>query len=93
MMGVETANPLVAEAIDFLDGDSAVAKLAGITPWAVSKWRKNLPADRVLWLSEKTGWKYTPNQLAPHLYPNTTDGLPVKKGSSYGRRKDDHPPP
>lgn len=69
-------NP-VAEALDNLGGDSAVARKAGLkTSWAVAKWRRNLPADRVLWLAEQTGWKYTPHMLAPKLYPNPTDGLP-----------------
>lgn len=94
MMAVEKTNPLVAEAIDSLGGDSAVAKRAGLrTAWAVSKWRAKLPADRVLWLAEQTDWKYTPNQLAPHLYPNASDGLPISRAPKFGRRKGDHPPP
>jgi hypothetical protein len=72
----EDQNP-VAAAIDLLGGDSVVARLAGLkTSWSVSKWRKGLPADRVLWLSEQTGWQYTPHMLAGILYPNPTDGLP-----------------
>ena len=71
----------VAAAIDFLGGDTAVAQLAGLkTAWAVSKWRKRLPAPRVLWLARQTEWRYTPHALAPELYPNPTDGLPA--GSS-----------
>jgi hypothetical protein len=82
MEQVQEANP-VAQAIDSLDGDTAVAKRAGLkTSWAVSKWRKNLPPDRVLWLAEQTGWKYTPHMLAPNLYPNPTDGLPKSKRKS-----------
>mgnify|MGYP003576103897 CR=1 FL=1 len=68
----------VAAAIDFLGGDTAVAHLAGLkTAWAVSKWRKRLPAERVLWLAQQTGWKWSPHTLAPKLYPNPTDGLPL----------------
>lgn len=69
-------NPLVGEALDLLGGDSAVAKMLTVRPWAISKWRKSLPASRVLWLAEKTNWRYTPHQLAPTLYPNETDGIP-----------------
>lgn len=73
-------NPMVSEAIDSLGGDSAVQKLAGLeTSWAVAKWRKSLPAGRVLWLAEQTDWKYTPHQLGPELYPNQYDGVPPNK--------------
>jgi DNA-binding transcriptional regulator YdaS (Cro superfamily) len=66
----------VAEAINLIGGDSAVARLLNIRPWAVSKWRKALPAHRVIWLAEKTGWQKTPHQLCPTLYPNADDGIP-----------------
>ncbi|SRR5258708_936137 len=72
----ETSPPAVAEAIKHLGGDSAVARLIGVKPWAVSKWRKKLPPGRVLWLAEQTGWQWTPHQLAPTLYPHPSDGLP-----------------
>lgn len=70
-------------AIHQLGGPSAVARMrreAGMraaTPWAVSKWvREGLPAENVLWLAERTGWAFTPHELAPALYPNPRDGLP-----------------
>lgn len=66
----------VAEAIDLIGGDSAVARLLNLTPWAISKWRKNLPLNRVLWLAERTEWRKTPHQLCPAMYPNKFDGLP-----------------
>ncbi|WP_090685774.1 YdaS family helix-turn-helix protein [Paraburkholderia phenazinium] len=72
----ESAPPSVAEALDDLGGDSAVARLLKLSPWAISKWRKKLPPGRVLWLSEQTQWKWTPHQLAPRLYPHPSDGLP-----------------
>jgi hypothetical protein len=73
-----SANP-VAQAIDFLGGDSAVAQRAGLkTAWAVSKWRNRLPSERVLWLALQTGWRFTPHLLAPNLYPNPDDGMPQK---------------
>jgi hypothetical protein len=70
-------NPYVAAAIEHLLGDSAVAKLADLkTSWAVAKWRQKLPEKRVLWLAQQTGFKFTPHQLDPEMYPNPTDGLP-----------------
>ncbi|VWD20527.1 helix-turn-helix domain-containing protein [Burkholderia contaminans] len=71
-----TPNPHVAEALDMLDGDSAVARLLNVRPWAISKWRRSIPPGRVLWLAEQTGWRKTPHQLCPEIYPNELDGLP-----------------
>jgi hypothetical protein len=76
-MEKSTTNLYVAAAIDYLLGDSAVAKLAGLkTTWAVAKWRQKLPERRALWLAKQTGFKFTPHQLDPEMYPNPTDGLP-----------------
>ena len=69
----------IAEAINLAGGLSAVAKRAQpkkLTAWAVSKWLHSLPPGRVLFLAELTGWRKTPHQLCPSLYPNPTDGLP-----------------
>lgn len=71
------SSPAVTEAIRFLKGDSAVARMAGVTVYAVGKWRRKLPAHRVLWLAAKTDWQFTPHQLCPQLYPNPADALPV----------------
>lgn len=71
---------VAAQAIKSLGGASSVARLRGRTPWAISKWMRNgIPADEVLWLAEKTGWTYTPHQLAPGLYPYRDDGLPIDR--------------
>jgi hypothetical protein len=67
----------VSLAIKLLGGPSDVARRAGLkTAWGVSKWREALPADRVLWLSEETGWRFSPHELAPERYPHADDGLP-----------------
>jgi hypothetical protein len=73
---VNTEN--VRQAIGSLGGFSGVARLRGLkSGWAVSKWlREGIPADHVLWLSEQTGWRFTPHQLDPELYPHPDDGLP-----------------
>lgn len=71
----------VASAIASLGGPAAVARLRNLkTSWAVAKWvRDGLPSEHVLWLAEQTGWKWTPHQLAPRLYPYADDGLPFKE--------------
>lgn len=81
------ANPEVALAIDMLGGDSAVARMLGVRPWAISKWRKALPLDRVLWLAAQTEWRKTPHQLCPALYPHPDDGLPAEKRRAPGHHQ------
>lgn len=86
------AEQSVTEAIHFLKGDAAVARLAGLkTAWAVAKWRKHLPPARVLWLAAATGWRYTPHKLSPRLYPNPNDGLPRGLGEDeYSNKQGDN---
>lgn len=71
------ASTIVKDAINHLGGPARVARELGVTPWAVSKWSVSLPPARVLWLAERTGYRFTPHQLAPDLYPNPTDALPL----------------
>ncbi|WP_175725136.1 YdaS family helix-turn-helix protein [Burkholderia ambifaria] len=85
----------VGEAIDMLGGDSAVAKMLGLRSWAISKWRKRFPPTRALWLAEKTGWRKTPHDLAPRMYPNPLDGVPpdvIKDGEVVPVIDDVQPP-
>lgn len=51
--------------------------LVGVDAQVVVNWRRRgLPADRVLTVSRATGWRVTPHDLRPDIYPNPTDGLP-----------------
>lgn len=67
------------QAIKAAGGASTVAKEFDISPVSVYEWMKldRLPDNRVLPLAKLTGWTVTPHQLAPALYPNESDGLPV----------------
>jgi DNA-binding transcriptional regulator YdaS (Cro superfamily) len=69
----------LALAIKLVGGAEQVAALCGLkSGWAVRKWLKDgLPAEHVIWLSERTAWRVTPHQLAPEMYPYPDDGLPV----------------
>jgi DNA-binding transcriptional regulator YdaS (Cro superfamily) len=50
----------------------------GVSREAVRKWvRDGVPAERVLPICEATGWRVTPHQLRPDLYPNRTDAMPM----------------
>jgi len=65
-------------AIDKLKVDYKVVDIAAhlhISPAAVSKWDA-VPAERVLDVSEFTGWVFTPHELRPDIYPHPNDGLP-----------------
>ena len=66
-------------AIDLAGGSYvAVARRFNLrTGFGVSKWRaEGVPAERVLELAGFTGFRVTPHELRPDLYPNPTDGLP-----------------
>lgn len=50
----------------------------GVSREAVRKWiRDGIPAERVIPFCESTGWKVTPHEVRPDLYPNPGDALPV----------------
>lgn len=64
------------KAIDLAGGKIALARSLGLDRTAVYKWDE-CPADRVIAVSQLVGWKVTPHQLRPDLYPNTNDALPL----------------
>lgn len=44
---------------------------------AIRKWvLKGVPPERVIAVSRASGWKCTPHQLRPDIYPSPLDGLP-----------------
>jgi DNA-binding transcriptional regulator YdaS (Cro superfamily) len=45
----------------------ALAALMGVTPQAITKWRKKIPAERVLQIEKATGVSL--HDLRPDLYP------------------------
>lgn len=88
MKAITELKPPVDRALELLGGPSAAAQRfldpatgRALTAWAVSKWRKRLPADRVIPLAEATGWRVTPHELNPGLYPNPNDGLPQEQAA------------
>lgn len=85
----EIVKQTIEQAVGSLGGPSRVAELRkaeglrGGTPWAISKWiNEGVPGSNVLWLAERTGWKYTPHKLNPDYYPHPDDGLPVEHRSN-----------
>ena len=66
----------VIRVFEILGGPSRVARLftntktgKALTPWAVSKWREQVPAERVIELERLTGGRVQRHQLRPDLYP------------------------
>jgi DNA-binding transcriptional regulator YdaS (Cro superfamily) len=68
-------SPLI-QAIEMV-GLHPMAKHLGVRYQSIQKYRKTVPAERVIGIAEATGWKITPHQIAPHIYPHPHDGLPV----------------
>ncbi len=65
------------KAIAFCGGPIPLAIALGLHKTAVYKWGDQCPAERVIAVSELTGWRVTPHQLRPDIYPNKRDGLPL----------------
>ncbi|WP_107313989.1 YdaS family helix-turn-helix protein [Burkholderia metallica] len=70
---------LIKDAVTEAGGATAVATAFGISRISIYEWidKGRVPEPRVLRLAELTKWKFTPHQIAPALYPNPRDGLPV----------------
>ena len=63
------------EAISLV-GLSKLARGLGVSHQAVRKFEASrVPAERVIDVAMLTGWKVTPHQLRPDLYPLPSDAL------------------
>lgn len=59
---------------------SGLARVLGCRQQTVSLWLNHkVPDGKVLLLSEAVGWKVTPHEIRPDLYPGVFDGLPEKQ--------------
>lgn len=54
-------------ALQIVGGVSAMAKAFEITPWAASKWRKKVPAERCPTIEKLTGGVVLCEQLRPDV--------------------------
>ncbi|MEX3629082.1 MAG: YdaS family helix-turn-helix protein [Burkholderia sp.] len=70
---------IIKKAVKRAGGAAAVAASMGLSRISVYEWmtKDRVPDPRVLALAELTEWEVTPHQIAPSLYPNPSDGLPV----------------
>lgn len=66
------------------------AQRLGISEQAVGRWKNKykgvVPPARVLDVFNATG--VTPHELRPDLYPNPTDGIPVKNSAVSPKESD-----
>ena len=63
-----TQEEALGRAIDLAGGVRALARKLGITPQAISQW-KRVPAERVLAVERATGGTIARTALRPDLYP------------------------
>ena len=60
-----------------LVGLSLLARAVGVSTQAIRKFERGAcSAERVIPVAQATGWRVTPHQLRPDLYPNQSDALP-----------------
>lgn len=60
-------DPALTEAIALIGGNSALARILGISREAVSQWDR-CPAERVLAVSDATNGTVRPEELRPDIY-------------------------
>ncbi|AXK39634.1 transcriptional regulator [Crenobacter cavernae] len=63
---MESKTP-IDKAIELLGGVSATARLFGVTPWAVSKWRQRVPAERCIDIEKATKGAVRCEELRPDV--------------------------
>lgn len=61
-------NP-IEKAIRVLGTQQALADVFGVRKQAITKWRRRVPAERVLGIEEATNGEVTRHELRPDLYP------------------------
>ena len=58
----------IEKAYEIVGGISAMARHFNVTPWAVSKWRERVPAERCAKIEELTKGKIKKSDLRPDLW-------------------------
>lgn len=64
---MNTSTTKASEAIALLDGVAAVARRFGVTPWAVSKWRTRMPAERCIEIEKALQGAIRCEELRPDI--------------------------
>ncbi|WP_082790369.1 transcriptional regulator [Bergeriella denitrificans] len=61
-------NEAFQKMLDNCGSISSIAKHFGIRPWAVSKWKKQIPAERCQELVKLSKGKLKPSELRPDIF-------------------------
>lgn len=70
-------------AIKLAGSQTTLADLIGTSQQSISVWRKSkVSPDYVLAVAKAVGYRVTPHQLRPDVYPNPDDGLPIDRRKS-----------
>lgn len=81
-------NQALARAVGIAGSQSALARIVGVRQMHVWNWlnrgTKRVPGEYVIPIARATGWRVTPHELRPDLYPNAGDGVPVDVDFSEG---------
>lgn len=68
---METIN-VIEKASTILGSQAKLAKALGVTNQAVTKWKRRIPAERVLEIEAATKGGVTRHELRPDIYPEST---------------------
>jgi DNA-binding transcriptional regulator YdaS (Cro superfamily) len=71
-MSIIPADPLT-RAIRAAGGSQSLAEMLGVTPQAISQWRRRIPAERVLQIERACGGEVSRHELRPDLYPESVN--------------------
>lgn len=67
----------IEKAIEEAGSQAALARRLRMSVQRLANWRKRgFPAEHAIRVSKAVGWKVTPHELAPEMYPHPDDGLP-----------------
>ncbi|OQS36662.1 hypothetical protein B0T40_09715 [Chromobacterium haemolyticum] len=78
----QTTSDPVEKLFALLGGPTGVARRFELTPWAVSKWRSRVPADRCIELEKLTQGKVRCEDLRPDIDWGYLRGTPSKSSKS-----------
>lgn len=59
--------------VKYFKSQRTMAKALGVKPQSVSKWKKQIPADRVLELEKLTGGAVTRHDMRPDVFGPVSD--------------------
>ena len=73
----------IQKAIDQVGGAARLATALRTSPQRINNWLvRGIPNREALNIAAATGWRVTPHELRPDIYPHPDDGLPVELRST-----------